>query len=388
MSLPTPERVAAARWFGGKTGTIGSVEVEDRLDLGGGAALSILLVDSTDRYVWSEGAAASALLQPGSDPERGAWQFRGGPVTLPAGAGERPIGLDQSNTSYVVDERLVVKLYRRIWPGVHPEVELGRYLTETAGIDCVPAYAGSLHWNDHAVALVQEYVPGADGWAWCAAAAAAGDVADIARLGAESARLHAALAAYGTTPARAADLHAWRGDAEAQLERAIAAVPAAVAAELRDLRPRILGELAALEAPTRPVSLQRLHGDYHVGQVLRTEAGRLVVVDLEGEPTRPVAERSRPGPALRDVAAMLRSFDHLARYVERDLRPGHRDEIERWIDRARAAFLDAYGPVDRALLRALEVEKECYEFTYAAAFLPEWMYAPVGGMRWLMERHG
>ena len=387
MSLPTPERLAAARWFGGKAGAIGTVQVEDRLELPGGAALSILLVDGTDRYVWSEGAVAAALLQPGSDPERGRWQFRGDRVT-PAPAVQRPIGLDQSNTSYVVDERLVVKLYRRIWPGVHPEVELGRYLTQTAELDCVPAFAGSLHWGDHAVALVQEYVPGADGWAWCADAARAGDVDDIARLGAESARLHAALAAHGSTPAAAADLRGWRKTADDQLDRAIACVPPDVAAELTAFRPRIAAELAALESPAGPVALQRLHGDFHIGQVLRTAAGRLVVVDLEGEPTKPVAERSRPGPALRDVAAMLRSFDHLGRHVERDLWPGHIAEIEAWIIRARAAFLGTYGPVDEALLRALEVEKECYEFTYAAAFLPEWMYAPVGGMRWLMEAHG
>lgn len=387
MSLPTPERLAAARWFGGKSGAIGTVEVEDRLELGGGAVLSILRVDGSDRYVWSEGDVASALLQPGSDPEPGRWQYRGDPVTL-AEAGERPIGLDQSNTSYVVGEQLVVKLYRRIWPGVHPEVELGRFLTETAGLDCVPAFAGSLHWGDHAVALVQEYVPGDDGWAWCAAAARAGDVTDIARLGAESARLHTALAAWGSSPATAADLRGWRAAAEAQLERAIETVPEDVAAELRTFRPRIQAELAALEAPAAPVALQRLHGDYHVGQVLRTAAGRLVVVDLEGEPTKPVAERSLPGPALRDVAAMLRSFDHLGRHVERDLWPGHTAAVEEWIARARAAFLQAYGPVDAALLRALEIEKETYEFTYAAAFLPEWMYAPVGGMRWLMGSHG
>ena len=165
-------------------------------------------------------------------------------------------------------------------------------------------------------------------------------------------------------------------------------VPAEVAAELRTYRARIRAELAALESPAGPVALQRLHGDYHVGQVLRTAAGRLVVVDLEGEPTKPVAERSLPGPALRDVAAMLRSFDHLGRHVERDLWPGHGGEIEEWITRAQAAFLKAYGPVDDALLRALEVEKETYEFTYAAAFLPDWMYAPVGGMRRLMRSRG
>ena len=386
MSLPTPERLAAARWFGGKAGAIGRIEECDRLDLGGGAALSILRVDGADLYVWSEGAAAAALLESGSDPERGAWQFRHAGVTLPAGAAERPIGFDQSNTSYVVDERLVVKVYRRIWPGVHPEVELGRHLTETAHLDCVPAFAGALHWNGHAVALVQEYVPGEDGWAWGAAAVQAGDVEDIARLGAASARLHAALAGYGTRAATAADLRGRREAAGAQLEAAIAAVPEEVAAELRGLRSRILAELEALETPAGAVALQRLHGDFHIGQVLRAAGGRLVVVDLEGEPTRPVQERSRPGPALRDVAAMLRSFDHLGRYVARELDPAC--DVDGWIARAREAYLAAYGPVDAGLLRALEVEKETYEFTYAAAFLPEWMYAPVGGMRWLMEHDG
>ena len=387
MSLPTPEALRAARWFGGKAEAIGSVDVEDRLDLGGGAALSILLVDGRDRYVWTEGDAALALLQPGPDPERGAWHFRHTGVTLPAGAAERPIGLDQSNTSYVVGERLVVKLYRRLWPGPHPEVELGRYLTESAALDCVPAFAGSLHWGDHAVALMQEYVPGRDGWSWGAEAVQTGDVSDIARLGAESARLHAALAGCGTAVAGADVTHGWRAGAEAQLERAIAMVPAGVAAELRGYRARILEELAALETPSAPVALQRLHGDFHIGQVLRSAEGRLVVVDLEGEPTKPVSERAQPGPVLRDVAAMLRSFDHLGRHVVHDL-GASADQVEGWIGRARAAYLDAYGPVDEPLLRALEVEKETYEFTYAAAFLPEWMYAPVGGMRWLMDRDG
>jgi len=146
VSPPTPEELAAQRWFGGKTGTIKTVEVEDRLELGDGAALSILLVDGTDRYVWSEGPAASAIAQPGTVPGRGGWVFHHTGVT-PVEPGERAIGLDQSNTSSIVGERLVVKLYRRIWPGVHPEVELGRYLTEKA-LDCVPAFAGSEEYAD------------------------------------------------------------------------------------------------------------------------------------------------------------------------------------------------------------------------------------------------
>jgi 1,4-alpha-glucan branching enzyme len=133
--------------------------------------------------------------------------------------------------------------------------------------------------------------------------------------------------------------------------------------------------------------LQRVHGDFHVGQILAA-GDRLVVLDFEGEPARPVADRAAPGTALRDVAAMLRSFDHIGRYVEHERWPGHRADIERWIDAARAAFLDGYGPVDLALLRALEFEKECYEFTYAVDFDPSWMYAAQGGMRWLLEHDG
>ena len=113
-----------------------------------------------------------------------------------------------------------------------------------------------------------------------------------------------------------------------------------------------------------------------------------MVLDFEGEPTRPVADRAAPGTPLRDVAAMLRSFDHLGRHVEHERWPGHREDIERWIAAARAAFLDAYGPVDASLLRALEFEKACYEFVYAAEFEPSWAYAPRAGMRWLLEHHG
>jgi maltokinase len=382
---PTPEALAAARWFGGKATAISAVEVEDRLELGAGAAISILLVDGADRYVWTEGPVAAAIVT-GTVPEHSAWRFRHTGVTGGLdGADERPIGIDQSNTSYVVGERVVVKLFRRLWPGTHPEVELVEHLT--GKVDSVPAFLGAVEWRGHAVALLQEFVPGGrDGWSWCGDAVLAGDVTPIGDLGGLSAELHAALAALGAAPALPDALHGWRDAAGKQLDRVLDIVPAEVASELRAAEPRIRAELDALAAPAEPPVLQRVHGDFHIGQILRA-ADRLFVLDFEGEPTRPVAQRAAPGTALRDVAAMLRSFDHLGRFVERE-RGGTTGRVERWIAAARSAFLDAYGPVDSTLLRALEFEKACYEFVYAAGFDPSWVYAPRAGMRWLLEHDG
>jgi maltokinase len=388
---PTPDELAAARWFGGKATAISTVEVEDRLDLGGGAAISILLVDGTDRYVWTDGPVASGIVTAvvmGTVPELPAWQFRHTGVTGGLeGAGERPIGVDQSNTSYVVGEQLVVKVFRRVWPGTHPEVELVEYLS--GRVQSVPAFAGAVEWRGHGIALLQEFVPGGrDGWSWCGEAVMAGDASDAGRIGALSAELHTVLAGLGTAPA-GTDVHrAWHEAAAAQLARVLDIVPPDVAAELQAGLPRIRAELAALERPAEPPVLQRVHGDFHIGQILRATDDRLLVLDFEGEPTRSVAQRAAPGTPLRDVAAMLRSFDHLGRFVERERRPGSTAAVERWIAAARTEFLAAYGPVDRGLLRALEFEKACYEFVYAAEFEPSWMYAPRAGMRWLLEHDG
>jgi maltokinase len=183
-------------------------------------------------------------------------------------------------------------------------------------------------------------------------------------------------------PATAEQLAGWRRSADAQLRRALELVDGEAGSELRDYAPRLREEFAALELGAPP-TLTRVHGDYHIGQILRSVDG-LRVVDFEGEPTKGLAERSALGTPLRDVAAMLRSFDHLARHVDRDLLAGEAPRVERWIMDAREAFLGSYGDHDPQLLRALEAEKETYEFIYAATFLPEWMYAPVAGMRWLM----
>jgi maltokinase len=388
-------RRAGARWYGGKGVPITGVDEDDRLELERGVALHVLSVhrgdEPAERYLYLSGedrigvAVLDAITR---GVRHGDWSFEPGitlPGLIPRVPGERPIGLDQSNTSVVIGERLVLKLYRRLLQGPHPDVEIGRYLTEQASVAFVPAYAGCVRWNGHAIALLQSYVSGAqEGWQWAGQAVIAGETADFERLGANTATLHRALAGLESRVASPAELAEWRESAEEQLDRVLRIVGGEVGEELAGYAPQVRQELAALEHPSEAPVLTRVHGDYHVGQVLRSPDGSLRVVDFEGEPTKSLAERNRLGTPLRDVAAMLRSFDHLARHVDRDLHPGHLRDIEHWIDEARERFLRAYGPHDARLLRALEVEKETYEFVYAATFLPEWMYAAVGGMRWLM----
>jgi maltose alpha-D-glucosyltransferase/alpha-amylase len=172
------------------------------------------------------------------------------------------------------------------------------------------------------------------------------------------------------------------------------------------MAPAIAEQLSVFEAlPTVPI-LTRVHGDYHLGQVLETADGYRII-DFEGEPTRPLEERRRRNSPLRDVASMLRSIDHVGRSARRraESRRGGAVEspgldVEGWLVRSRERFLEAYRAglrelgapieVDEDLLRAFEFEKECYEFIYAATYLPDWLWAPLEGMRALVaeaERH-
>ena len=269
-----------------------------------------------------------------------------------------------------------------------------------AGVAEVPAARGALHYSgtdgsEYALALLQDYVLEArNGWAWVEERLASTlaeeesverAAAWAAELGRVSAQLHAALAqAPGARVAARRDLLAWRRAAEAQLDRVLGLVDTETAAELRAEAPRIRSELAGLETPAAPPLLTRVHGDYHVGQVLHSPAG-FHVIDFEGEPTKTAEERRAVGSPLRDVAAMLRSFDHLARWTLRDHpAPESLSVAEAWIAEARRCFLAAYGPVDTGLLRAFEVEKDTYEFSYAAAFIPSWTFVPRRAMRALL----
>jgi maltokinase len=198
------------------------------------------------------------------------------------------------------------------------------------------------------------------------------------------------------------EVRAWGHEARRRLDAAVSAVSGDLATELRAAAPAIAARFTVFDAlPSTPL-VMRIHADLHLGQLILAPDGYRIV-DFEGEPMRSMAERSRPDSPLRDVASMLRSVDHVGRSARRraEARNGGRVEspgleMDAWFDRARERFLDGYRAelrergapiaVDEDLLLAFEFAKEAYEFVYAARYLPDWLWAPRGGMRWLVER--
>ena len=171
---------------------------------------------------------------------------------------------------------------------------------------------------------------------------------------------------------------AWAASAQRQLSAALAVVKDAAKPRLAALEPRIRAGLGAVGEATT-VGVSRIHGDYHLGQLLRSESG-FTVIDFEGEPARTLAERRAPGSPLRDLAGMLRSLDYAAHASGGESSPAARTE---WVAAARAAFLDGYGGVreeEAPLLAAFELEKACYEVIYEANNRPDWTWLPLGAL--------
>jgi maltokinase len=313
----------------------------------------------------------------------------------------RRITAEQTNTSLVYDERLIFKVFRRLY-GANPDVEVTTALA-AAGFDRVPAPAAVWRSGDDDLGLMQRFLPGAtDGWALALtsvrdlvgagvgtdpAEAGADFGAEAARLGQLTAGMHQAMAsAFGTAPG---DAQAW-ADMVASRMRAVVHPqidPAAVDAIVDRLR-----------HVTDVGASVRVHGDFHLGQVLFTDAG-WYVSDFEGEPLRPTEERRRPTSPLRDVAGMLRSFDYAAHAVVME-NANDDDAValaQSWEQRNRAKFLEAYEstmagtpllPSDpesrRTVLAAFELDKALYEVAYEQAHRPDWLPIPLAGVRRLL----
>ena len=320
-----------------------------------------------------------------------------GEIPAVARSDGRQLEPDQSNTSILLGGTHVLKCYRRLEGGIHPEPELLEALG-AVGSRVAPAWVATLTHRhrdrETALAVLYRFVPGdAVGWepvveGYRAALAPDGSAAtlleDAATLGATAAELHRSLATtFGITIGDADAAGRAELRARSQLDAAFAALPGEVAVELDPFRQPAMERLRAL-AGLEGAPLTRLHGDLHLAQFVRAPTG-LVAVDFEGEPDRPLAERRMVDSPLRDLACLLLSFDHAA--VAAAQRCGFGEATERafaWSGHAREQAIAGYRrgvagspiEVDLKLLGALEVEKECRELLYAARMLPEWLYAP------------
>jgi len=392
--------------------------------------------------------------------EVGAFSFHRAAETKPTESDEggelaaAPLSDEQSNTSVRLGRRFILKSFRRPRPGSNPELEISHFLTTRTSF---PHAAGLVGWADYAAgdgepattALLQPFLENR-GDAWRDTLARLRDLGDVlvqepaparrdrrehrlrevggdlfgdmALLGAITGELHAALAGDDSVSAfkpelvTAADVERWSAAVRAEGERVLAelgaradALPEAVrpaARRLRGAAPRIERRLADLgllvEAGTWKT---RCHGDYHLGQVLRTPGG-FAVIDFEGEPARPLAERRAKQPPLRDVAGMLRSFDYAARasVSERPAREAH--AMGRWIGDwtrlASSSFIRGYlgavarsprrvtPPSPQALRRVsgvFEIDKALYELRYELALRPDWVPIPIAGLARLLRLH-
>ncbi|WP_333762726.1 maltokinase N-terminal cap-like domain-containing protein [Streptomyces sp. IBSBF 2390] len=295
---------------------------------------------------------------------------------------------EQSNSSVVYGDTFILKLLRRVVPGVNPDLELPLALARE-GCPRVPAPTAWLHAEadgepdgPYVLAVLQPYVSGAtDGWELALRELAKGEdfLAEARSLGRATAEVHTALArALPTVTLGHAQLQPLADGMTERLEAAVQAVPALRPFE-RGLRSAYTA-LADLAAEGRTWTAQRVHGDLHLGQCLRSPSGEWSLIDFEGEPARPLAERRMAQPPVRDIAGMLRSFD----YAAHSATPAAPD----WAHACRAAYCSGYAEVagrdprtDPVLLRAYETDKAVYEVVYEARHRPDWLPVPLSAVR-------
>ncbi|WP_328544210.1 maltokinase N-terminal cap-like domain-containing protein [Streptomyces europaeiscabiei] len=308
---------------------------------------------------------------------------------IPEGLVPRVVTSEQSNSSIVYGDTFILKLFRRVVPGDNPDLELPMELSRE-GCPRVPA---PVAWmvaeldrtagadGHHVLGVLQPFLHGAaDGWELALSMLVKGEdfTAEARALGRATAEVHTALArALPTVTLGRAQLESLVDGMTGRLEAAAQAVPA-----LRPYAPGLhtaFEALADLAAEGRAWTAQRIHGDLHLGQCLRSPSGEWSLIDFEGEPSKPLAERRMPQPVARDVAGMLRSFD----YAAHSLQPSAAD----WAAACRAAYCSGYADVagadprmDPVLLRAYETDKAVYEVLYEARHRPDWLPVPLAAV--------
>ncbi len=348
----------------------------------------------------------------------------------------RVLGKEQSNTSFLYGKEFILKLYRRVEAGLNPEIEITRFLTEKTGFDRTPPFAGMIELalpggETASAGILQSFVEHLDdGWSYTldevsrfldapvweeAARAREGYLPFARRLGERTAQLHRALAsdpddpAFVPEPEEESDREQGRRSAEELLDRGLKALAGMIekldpetgraGRELLDRRDRLRGKIGGRDPGPATGSRIRIHGDYHLGQLLYT-GGDAVIIDFEGEPARSLEERRRKRSPLVDVAGMVRSF-HYAALGPIFLSPRERPEPNKifaraadWYRAVSGAFLDSYRRVmaqspgllpagreeEDALLDLFLLEKAAYELNYELNNRPDWAAIPIRGL--------
>jgi maltose alpha-D-glucosyltransferase/alpha-amylase len=363
-----------------------------------------------------------------------------------------PLSVEQTNVTVAFGQDVILKIYRRLYSGVQPEIEVARYLTEEAAFPNTPAFLGyAQHVPEGAepemLAAAFGYVTN-QGNAWEVLTNALGleldelvtsqqpqpempdgeeghrfayPLAMGELLGQRTAALHVALArdtedpAFSVEPVSAKDLSRWVGetrkDVDLMLDR-LQAARGSLEGETAELADGVLGARRALDkhidaaAALKPAGgRSRIHGDYHLGQLLVCQ-NDLMIIDFEGEPRRTLDERRAKTSPLRDVAGMMRSLDyaaHAALIAHRSVAPRAEEaaleKVRAWRDATSADFLDAYfagiagcptvsgdAAADRRLLDLMTIQKAAYEVVYELANRPDWLPIPLGGILEILER--
>lgn len=430
MDLPFTDWLPRQRWYAGRTRQLTGVAPRVAVPLGDqdGLGLDLVLLEASfvqgppERYqvivrwrdqpvdaypaiatigpaggrigydaLYDAEAARHLLELIATTTTRGETVFAAEPgVTLPVDAQPRMSGAEQSNTSVIFGRAAMLKVFRRVTAGINPDIELNRVLGR-AGNRHVARLLGSVEtsWDGEpfALAMVNEFAADAtEGWDMAIAETrdlrADGDFsAEARRLGEAVASVHAGLSQQ-------------LGTQSVPFPQAVLSERLAAAADAVDQLRQHVPSIEALyrRLAGQQITVQRVHGDLHLGQVLRTAQGWLVI-DFEGEPGQPLDERRRPDSPVRDVAGMLRSFDYAAhKWLAEGAGSGSVDAARAWVRRAEDAFCVGYAAVAGAdprdaadLLAAYELDKAIYEAAYEARYRPDWLPIPMGAISRLLS---